>query len=159
MGTLGLVQFPFLSPSPLTLTDSNRMLPHPKASSAEPRSGGTPSQDPTVLFFRWGMLVVGALLITVSFVLKLEPSILPKGSAAASEILAKVGLVFISAWVAWPAIAAVKQSPGGMLVLVGGFATVMLFVMRPRTIYLTGPFIVIAAILAIIVGWIRRLRN
>ena len=99
------------------------------------------------------------LLIFASFFLKLEPSILPKGSAAASELLAKVGLVFVCAWVAWPAIAAVKQAPGGMLVLVGGFATVMLFVMRPRTIYLTGPFILIAAILAIIVGWIRRIRT
>lgn len=159
MGTRAPVSCPFFAARPPTPTYSNRMPPHPKASSTEPRSGETPSQDPSVLFFRWGMLVVGALLIVVSFVLKLEPSILPKGSAAASELLAKVGLVFVSAWVAWPAIAAVKQAPGGMLVLVGGFATVMLFVMRPRTIYLTGPFIVIAAILAIIVGWIRRMRH
>ncbi|XZE35920.1 hypothetical protein SH501x_001469 [Pirellulaceae bacterium SH501] len=135
------------------------MSPNLKAKPARSPKVPSPAQDPSIVIFRWGMLVVGALLVVASLVLKMEPSLLPKGSAAASELLAKVGLVFISAWIAWPAIAAVKEAPGGMLVLVGGFATVMLFVMRPRTIYLTGPFILIAAVLAILVGWIRRLRD
>jgi hypothetical protein len=135
------------------------MSPNFKAKSALSPKAPSPEQDASVVIFRWGMLVVGALLVIASLILKMEPSLLPKGSAAASELLAKVGLVFISAWIAWPAIAAVKQAPGGMLVLVGGFATVMLFVMRPRTIYLTGPFILIAAVLAILVGWLRRLRD
>jgi hypothetical protein len=111
------------------------------------------------LIVRWGMLVVGLLLVILSLVLKIEPALIPKGSNVAADILAKVGLVFICAWLAWPAVVAIKKAPGGMFVLFGIMAAMLLFVYRPRTLYITGPFIGVAAILAILMGWIRQLQR
>lgn len=113
-------------------------------------------EELSALILRWGMLAVGLTLMTTSLVLMAQPSLLSRDTSLIADMFGKVGLVFLAAWLAWPAVIALRKAPGGMLVLVGVMATMLLFVFRPKTIYLTGPFIGIAAGLAIIVGWIRK---
>ena len=113
-------------------------------------------EELSALILRWGMLAVGLTMLATSLVLRIQPSLLSKGTSLIADLFGKVGLVFLAAWLAWPAVIALRKAPGGMLVLAGAMATMLLFVYRPRTIYLTGPFIGIAAGLAIIVGWIRK---
>ena len=113
-------------------------------------------EELSAIILRWGMLAVGLTMLTTSLVLRAQPSLLPKDTSLIADLFGKVGLVFLAAWLAWPAVIALRKAPGGMLVLAGVMATMLLFVYRPRTIYLTGPFIGIAAGLAISVGWIRK---
>jgi len=113
-------------------------------------------EELSAIILRWGMLAVGLTMLTTSLVLRVQPSLLSKNTSLIADLFGKVGLVFLAAWLAWPAVIALRKAPGGMLVLAGIMATMLLFVYRPRTIYLTGPFIGIAAALAIIVGWVRK---
>lgn len=126
------------------------------APAGKPKSRKLTDEELSALILRWGMLAVGLTMMLTSLILRVQPSLLSKGTSLIADMFGKVGLVFLAAWLAWPAVIALRKAPGGMLVLVGAMATMLLFVYRPRTIYLTGPFIGIAAGLAIIVGWIRK---
>jgi hypothetical protein len=53
---------------------------------------------------RWLVLLAGLGLIALALVLRLQPSLLSKDSALASDMLGKVGIVFLCGWLAWPAI-------------------------------------------------------
>lgn len=124
--------------------------------AGKPKSRKLTDEELSALILRWGMLVVGLTMLLASLILRVQPSLLSKGTSLIADMFGKVGLVFLAAWLAWPAVIALRKAPGGMLVLVGAMATMLLFVYRPRTIYLTGPFMGIAAGLAVIVGWIRK---
>ena len=92
-------------------------------------------------------------------VLRLQPSLLAKDTALASDVFGKVGIVFVCAWLAWPAIELIWRSPSGIALFISiGFAA-GLFVYRPKTLWITGPFLAVAAVLAILLGWIRNQRR
>jgi hypothetical protein len=105
---------------------------------------------------RWVALILAIGLLVASLVLKLQPSLLPKDSSLASELIGKVGVVTLCLWLAWPTIEALWKAPGGLAVVVASLFVFGLFVYRPKTIYLTGPFLAIAAVLALLAGWIRK---
>ena len=104
---------------------------------------------------RWIALIISICLMAVSLLLRVQPSLIPKGSALASELLGKVGIVLICVWLAWPALEALWSAPSGIALVIASLFVFALFVYRPRTIFVTGPFLAVAAGLAIMLGWIR----
>ncbi|MCU0711996.1 MAG: hypothetical protein MUC43_08045 [Pirellula sp.] len=107
-------------------------------------------------FVRWGMFVIGATLISLSLLLKWQPSLLPRGTDSAIDVSARVGLICLASWLAWPVFAALRRAPGGILLIVGVFFTAIMFTIRKQSIYILGPYMAIAIIAAIILGWIRK---
>ncbi len=90
-----------------------------------------------------------------ALVLKLQPSLLSKDTAVASDVFGKVGIVFMCAWLAWPGIEMIWRAPSGVALFISIAFSAGLFVYRPKTLWITGPFLAVAAVLAILLGWIR----
>jgi hypothetical protein len=97
-------------------------------------------------------------LLAVSTVLRLQPSLLSKDSGLASDAFGKVGIVLMCVWLAWPGMMLLWRSPYGMSLVLGAAVVVGFFVYRPKTLLITGPFLAIAIVLALILGWVRRLK-
>ncbi len=105
---------------------------------------------------RWAVLCVSIGLFGFSMALRMRGSLLPPQTALASDIFGKVGIVFFAAWLAWPTVTMLWNTPSG-LVLVGAVTVAgILFVYRPKTILFTGPFLAISALLAILASWLRK---
>ena len=129
--------------------------PHPNARKDKSKSGA-PSD---LAHVRWIALSLSIALIAISLALRLQPSLIPKGSALASDMFGKVGIVLMCVWLAWPALEALWRAPSGIALVMAALVVLVLFIYRPRTIYVTGPFIAIAAGLAILLGWVRNLNK
>lgn len=104
---------------------------------------------------RWLVLAAGIGLMMFALVLKLQPSLLSKDTAVASDVFGKVGIVFMCAWLAWPGIEMIWRAPSGVALFISIAFSAGLFVYRPKTLWITGPFLAVAAVLAILLGWIR----
>jgi hypothetical protein len=108
---------------------------------------------------RWLVLAAGLGLILFALVLKIQPSLLSKDTALAADIFGKVGIVFMCTWLAWPAIEVIWRAPSGVALFISIAFSAGLFVYRPKTLWITGPFLVVATVLAILLGWIRNQRR
>lgn len=117
---------------------------------------GAPSE---LAHVRWLSLAISIALIAISLALRLQPSLIPKGSALASEMFGKVGIVLMCVWLAWPVLETLWRAPSGIALVMASLVVLALFVYRPRTIYVTGPFLAIAAGLAILLGWVRNFKK
>ena len=107
---------------------------------------------------RWLVLLAALGLMLFAVVLRLQPSLLSKDTGLASDTFGKVGIVLMCAWLAWPAIEMLWRAPSGMSLFVAILCAAGLFVYKPKTLYVTGPFLAVAAVLAFLVGWISRRR-
>ena len=104
---------------------------------------------------RWMVLAASLGLMLFAVVLRIQPSLLSKDTALASEIFGKVGIVFMCMWLAWPAIEMLWRAPSGMALFIAIVFAAGLSIYNRRTLYVTGPFLIVAAALAILLGWIR----
>ena len=107
---------------------------------------------------RWLVLIAALGLMLFAVVLRLQPSLLSKDTGLASDTFGKVGIVLMCAWLAWPAIQMLWRAPSGMYLFIAILFAAGLFVYRPKTLYVTGPFLAVATVLAFLVGWISRRR-
>jgi len=107
-------------------------------------------------FVRWGMFTVGSVLVALSLLLKWQPSLLPSGTDAVMDLTARVGLICLASWLAWPVFIAVKKAPGGAILIIGIFFTAFMFIVRKQSIYILGPYMAIAIVAAMILGWLRK---
>lgn len=99
-------------------------------------------------------LGLGILLLVLGLTMRFAPQVWDGQRWLASDTLSKVGLVAICMWMAWPAMESIRKTPGGAMLLVACIFVVGLFLYRPRTLYLTGPFIAIAIAVAYLRRWI-----
>ncbi len=104
---------------------------------------------------RWMVLAASLGLMLFAVVLRIQPSLLSKDTALASEIFGKVGIVFMCTWLAWPAIEMLWRAPSGMALFIAIVFAAGLSIYNRKTLYVTGPFLIVAAALAILLGWIR----
>lgn len=107
-------------------------------------------------FVRWGMFFIGAALMALSLLLKWQPSMMPRGTDSAIDVSARVGLICLASWLAWPVFATIRRAPGGLLLIAGVVFTFVMFSVRKQSIYILGPYMAIAIIAALILGWIRK---
>ncbi|MEQ1824552.1 MAG: hypothetical protein ABL921_01345 [Pirellula sp.] len=127
-----------------------------------PHSGQRPNnsvQSNDLSHVRWITLILSILLVAFSVALRLQPSLIPKGSSLASDAFGKVGIVLFCIWLAWPAVEMVWRSPSGAALMAAFAMSVGLFLYQRKTIYITGPFLAIAAGLALLLGWVRKLKS
>ena len=108
---------------------------------------------------RWFILAAGLGLMLLAVVLHFQPSLLPKDSALASDVFGKVGIVLMCTWLAWPGIEMLLRAPSGAILFIAIFFAAALFVYKPKTLYVTGPFLAVGAVLAILLGWMRDRRQ
>lgn len=104
---------------------------------------------------RWMVLFAALGLMLFALVLRIQPSLLSKDTSLASEIFGKVGIVFMCMWLAWPAIEMLWRAPSGMALFIAIVFAAGLSIYNRKTLYVTGPFLIVAAALAILLGWIR----
>lgn len=127
----------------------------PRSNKRPVGAGNNPLEH---LYMRWVVLAIAGLLLVSSLSLRMRPSLLPRDTLLASDILGKVGLVMLCTWLAWPALVALWYAPGRIM-LAGSLAvTAIMFVYNPKTLYFLGPFLVVAIVLATLAGWFRRNR-
>jgi len=132
---------------------------HSHDSQQKGRPTRSPSaKRPELAPTRWLVLAASLGLLAVSTVLRLQPSLLSKDSGLASDAFGKVGIVLMCVWLAWPGMMLLWRSPYGMSLVLGAAVVVGFFVYRPKTLLITGPFLAIAIVLALILGWVRRLK-
>lgn len=131
------------------------MAPKPKGEVN--RKSKSPQQVPRseMAHMRWMVLAVSIGLMLFAVVLRLQPSLLSKDTALASDLFGKVGIVFLCTWLAWPAIEMLWRAPSGMALFIAIVFAAGLSIYNRKTLYVTGPFLAIAAVLAILLGWIR----
>ncbi len=131
------------------------MAPKPKGEVH--RKSKSPQQVPhsEMARMRWMVLAVSLGLMLFAIVLRLQPSLLSKDTALASDLFGKVGIVFMCTWLAWPAIEMLWRAPSGMALFIAIVFAAGLSIYNRKTLFVTGPFLAIAAILAILLGWIR----
>ena len=108
---------------------------------------------------RWLVLAVSIGLMLFSLALRFQPSLLTKDAALASDLFGKVGIVFMCTWLAWPAIEMLWRAPSGMALFVAMVFAAGLFIYRPKTLSITGPFLAVATVLAVLLGWMRNLKR
>ncbi len=113
------------------------------------------SQRSEMANMRWLVLAAALGLMLFALVLRLQPSLLSKDTALASDLFGKVGIVFLCVWIAWPAIELLWRSPSGIALTASIAFAAGLSVFNRKTLFITGPFLVVAAILAVLLGWIR----
>jgi hypothetical protein len=101
-------------------------------------------------------LVAGILLLGIGLSLRIAPSVWNGQTWLASDTFSKVGIVLLCLWVAWPAVEAIRRAPGGASVMLACLFAAGLFLYRPKTIYLTGPFLAIAIGVAMLRGWLAK---
>ena len=111
------------------------------------------------IHLRWLVLAAGLGLILFAIALHFRPSLFPKDSALASDLFGKVGIVFMCTWLAWPGIEMLWRAPSGAILFFAILFAAGLFVYKPKTLYVTGPFLAVGAILAILLGWVRDKRR
>ena len=131
----------------------------PRASSPKPAGQGTKKQPPPpseMASVRWLVLAAALGLMAFAMLLRLQPSLLTKDTALASDLFGKVGIVFMCTWLAWPAIEMLWRAPSGIVVFLAILFAAGLSIYNRKTLYVTGPFLAVAAVLAILAG---RLRN
>ncbi|MFN7876072.1 MAG: hypothetical protein ACK5PB_12185 [Pirellula sp.] len=116
-------------------------------------------QQSTASFVRWGMFSIGAVLMALSLLLKWQPSLMPRGTDSAIDISARVGLICLASWLAWPVFATIKRAPGGILLIAGVIFTLIMFSVRKQSIYILGPYMAVAIVAALILGWLRKTRR
>jgi cation transport ATPase len=133
----------------------NRKPTAPKSRPANRNNG----QQNDLRHVRWIALILSLGLMLISVILRVQPSLLPKGSDLASDAFGKVGIVLLCVWLAWPAIEIIWRAPSGAALVLASVVALGLFVYRPKTIYLTGPFLAIATVLALLLGWLRKLNR
>lgn len=114
------------------------------------------TQHSSASFVRWGMFSIGAALMTLSLLLKWQPSLMPRGTDSAIDVSARVGLICLASWLAWPVFATIKRAPGGLLLIAGIIFTLIMFSIRKQSIYILGPYMAVAVVAALILGWIRK---
>ena len=121
------------------------------------RKPKTPQQVPRseMAHMRWMVLAVSIGLMLFALVLRLQPSLLSKDTALASDLFGKVGIVFMCTWLAWPAIEMLWLAPSGMALFIAIVFAAGLSIYNRKTLYVTGPFLAVAAVLAILLGWVR----
>ena len=117
------------------------------------------SDQSSANFVRWGMFAIGATLVALSLLLKWQPSLLPRGTDTAIDLSARVGLICLASWLAWPVFATIKKAPGGLMLVAGVIFTVIMFAVRKQSIYILGPYMAVAIIAALILGWIRKTKR
>ena len=105
---------------------------------------------------RWMVLAASLGLMLFAVVLRLQPSLLSKDTALASDLFGKVGIVFMCTWLAWPAIEMLWRAPSGMALFIAIVFAAGLSIYNRKTLYITGPFLAVAAVLAILLGWVRK---
>jgi hypothetical protein len=120
------------------------------------RNRSRPPASKELSHVRWIVLILAIGLVFFSLLLRLEPSLIPKGSSLASDAFGKVGIVLFCMWLAWPAVEMVWRSPSGTALAVAFALSVGLFLYQRKTIYFTGPFLIVATVLALLLGRIRR---
>lgn len=108
---------------------------------------------------RWLALASGVVLLVMGLSMRVAPAIWDGQRWLVSDTLSKVGLVLVCVWLAWPAVEAIRRAPGGAMLLIACTLVVGLFFYRPRTILITGPFLAIAIGLALVRGWIQKMRS
>ena len=108
---------------------------------------------------RWMVLAAGLGLMLLAVVLHFQPSLLPKDSSLASDVFGKVGIVLMCTWLAWPGFEMLWKAPSGAILFVAIIFAAGLFVYKPKTLYVTGPFLVVGVVLAVMLGWVRNLRR
>ncbi len=108
---------------------------------------------------RWVALALAVILILASLIIRLQPQLLPKSSTLASDLVGKVGIVTLCIWLAWPAIETLLRAPSGIAFAVAGGFAALLFIYRPKTIYVTGPFLLVGAALMLILNWLQASRK
>jgi len=94
-----------------------------------------------------------------AIVLRLQPSILSKDTALASDLFGKVGIVFLCSWLAWPAIEMLWRAPSGVALFVAIAFAAGLSIYNRKTLAVTGPFLAVAAVVAVLLGWLRSSRR
>ena len=104
---------------------------------------------------RWVALVLAIGLMGASLVLRSQPQLLPQSSSLASDMFGKVGIVLMCMWLAWPAIESLIRAPSGVAYIAAVTFAVGLFIYRPKTIWVTGPFLLVGAGIILILNWIR----
>ena len=131
------------------------MAPKPKGEVN--RKPKTPQQVPRseMAHMRWMVFAASLGLMLFAVVLRLQPSLLSKDTALASDLFGKVGIVFMCTWLAWPAIEMLWRAPSGMALFIAIVFAAGLSIYNRKTLYVTGPFLAVAAVLAILLGWIR----
>ena len=132
-------------------SNSNR---RPSPNRAPQSKGGAPSKG-GLEHVRWVAFALSIVLILASLILRLQPQLLPKSSSLASELLGKVGIVTLCIWLAWPAIETMLRAPSGMAFAVASGFAIILFIYRPKTIYITGPFLLVGAGIILIMNWLK----
>jgi hypothetical protein len=101
------------------------------------------------------VLAAGIGLMSLAVVLHFQPSLLPRDSALASDVFGKVGIVLVCTWLAWPGIEMLWRAPSGAILFFAMAFAAALFVYKPKTLYVTGPFLAVGVVLAILLGWVR----
>jgi len=104
-------------------------------------------------------LISGVVLLTLGLWMRFAPALWEGQRALESDLLSKVGLVLICTWLAWPALEAIRRAPGGATVMIACLLALGLFLYRPKTIYLTGPFLAVAIGVAMFRGWLAKSRR
>ena len=122
-----------------------------KVPQASPRS--------EIAHVRWLVLAASLGLMLFALVLRLQPSLLSKDTALASDLFGKVGIVFLCVWIAWPAMELLWRSPSGAVLTIAIALAAGLSVFNRKTLFVTGPFLAVAAVLAVLLGWMRNKRS
>ena len=130
----------------------------PKTNGEVNRKSKSPQLVPRseMAHMRWMVLAVSIGLMLFALVLRLQPSLLSKDTALASDLFGKVGIVFMCTWLAWPAIEMLWLAPSGMALFIAIVFAAGLSIYNRKTLYVTGPFLAVAAVLAILLGWVRK---
>jgi hypothetical protein len=108
---------------------------------------------------RWMALIAGVVLLCMGLSMRFAPAIWDGQRWLATDTFSKVGLVLICMWLAWPAVEAIRRAPGGTMLMIACTLVFGLFVYRPKTIFVTGPFIAVAVVTAMLRGWLRKHRG
>jgi hypothetical protein len=115
---------------------------------------GQPNRD--WVHVRWVALALAIGLLTASFVLRIQPDLLPKSWTLASDMFGKVGIVLLCMWLAWPAIEMMVRAPSGTMFVAAGLFSVGLFLYNRKTIYITGPLLVAGIASALMTAWLKK---
>ncbi|MFM8573749.1 MAG: hypothetical protein ACKOAU_19295 [Pirellula sp.] len=102
---------------------------------------------------RWLSLISGIVLLCSGLSMRFAPAIWEGQRWLASDTFTKVGLVLVCMWMAWPAVEAIRKAPGGAMLMIACAFVLGLFIIRPKTVLITGPFIAVAIAIAMLRGW------
>lgn len=102
-------------------------------------------------------LVCGVVLLILGLTMRFAPEVWDGQRWLATDTLSKVGLFMVCVWMAWPVIESIRKTPGGAMLLVACTAVFGLFLYRPKTLMLTGPFLAVAIGIAYLRHWLGRI--